>query len=122
MARHEVSFDTVRRIGLALPGVEESTAYRMPALKIRGKLLATLASNSSAEPNSLVVRVSLEDRAELLATDPAVYYVTDHYSGFDGVLVRLSQINPEVLKGLLMMAHNYVTRKAVPRATTRRQK
>jgi hypothetical protein len=43
--------------------------------------------------------------------------VTDHYSGFDGVLVRLSQINQKVLKGLLMMAHNYLTRKARPRAT-----
>jgi hypothetical protein len=71
--RTGASFDNVRRLGLALPGVAESTAYGMPALKIRGKLLATLASHKSAEPNSLVVRVSLEDRTELLAEDPAVY-------------------------------------------------
>jgi hypothetical protein len=32
MAKHEVGFDPVRRIDLALPGVEESTAYGMPAL------------------------------------------------------------------------------------------
>jgi hypothetical protein len=120
MAKQEVTFDTVRRIGLALPNVQESTAFGMPALKIRKNLLATLPSNPSAEPNSLVVRVSLEDRAELLVTDPAVYYLTDHYVGFDGVLVRLSQISPEVLKGLLMMSHKYVTRKPGP--TTRRQK
>jgi hypothetical protein len=112
MAKHEVSFDTVRRIGLALPGVEESSAYGMPALKIRKQLLATLPSHSSAEPDSLVVRINLEDRAELLATDPAVYYITDHYTGFDGVLVRLSRISPELLKSLLMMSHKHVTRKA----------
>jgi hypothetical protein len=30
----------VRNIGLALPGVEESTAYGLTALKVHGKLLA----------------------------------------------------------------------------------
>jgi hypothetical protein len=39
--KHEstIGLDTVRKIGLALPGVEESTAYGSPALKVRGKLL-----------------------------------------------------------------------------------
>jgi len=117
MTGGEVSFDTVRQIGLTLPGVAESTAYGMPALKIRGKLMATLASHRSAEPNSLVVRVSFEDRAELLSADPAVYYVTEHYQGFDGVLVRLSRVRPENLKGLVGMAHKYVTRQAGLRAS-----
>jgi hypothetical protein len=33
-----IDFDAVRKIGLALPGVEASTAYGSPALKIRGNL------------------------------------------------------------------------------------
>jgi len=33
-----INFDGIRRIGLALPGVQESTAYGSP-LKVRGKLL-----------------------------------------------------------------------------------
>jgi hypothetical protein len=118
MPRTGVSFDNVRQLGLALPGVEESTAYGMPALKIRGKLLATLASHKSAEPNSLVVRVNLEDRAELLAADSAVYYMTNHYQGFDGVLVRLAHVRPEALQGLLGMAHKYVSRQAKARPST----
>src|SRR5208283_4485505 len=32
-----IDFDTVRKIGLGLPGVEESTAYGSPALKVHGK-------------------------------------------------------------------------------------
>src|ERR1700732_4694664 len=40
MPRSTTNFDTVRKIGLALPGVEESTAYGSPALKVHGKLLA----------------------------------------------------------------------------------
>jgi hypothetical protein len=45
-----INFDSVRKIGLALPGVEESTAYGSPALKVRGKLLACVPSHRSAEP------------------------------------------------------------------------
>ena len=52
-----IDFDAVRKIGLALPGVEESTAYSSPALKVRGKLLACVPAHRSAETGSLMVRV-----------------------------------------------------------------
>jgi hypothetical protein len=110
-----INFDTVRNIGLALPGVEESTAYGSPALKVHGKLMACIAINRSAEPGSLVVCVNSDDRAELLAADPDVYYVTDHYVGGNAVLVRLSRVKRDVLRDLLGMAHKFVTRNAKPR-------
>ena len=104
-----INFDTVRKIGLALPGVEESTAYGSPALKVHGKLLACVPAHRSAERGSLAVRVGFDDRAELLAADPDVYYVTDHYLNYTAVLVRLSRITPDVLRDLLGMAHKFVT-------------
>jgi hypothetical protein len=104
-----INFDTVRKIGLALPGVEESTAYGSPALKVRGKLLACVPSHRSAEPGSLVVRIDFDNRAELLAADPDVYYATDHYLNYTSVLVRLSRVSPDVLRDLLGMAHKFVT-------------
>src|SRR5579864_7782964 len=110
-----IDFDMVRKIGLALPGVEESTAYRAPALKVRGKLLACVPTHRSAEPGSLAVRVDFEDRAELLAADPEVYYVTEHYVGYTAVLVRLSRVNAEALRDLLGMAYKFVTRKGARR-------
>jgi hypothetical protein len=109
MPRSTTNFDTVRKIGLALPGVEESTAYGSPALKVHGKLLACVPAHRSAEPGSLVVRVEFDDRAELLAADPDVYYVTDHYVNYAAVLVRLSRVKPDVLRDLLSMAHKFVT-------------
>jgi hypothetical protein len=118
MPRSTINFDTVRNIGLALPGVEESTAYGQPALKVHGKLLACIPVNPSAEPSSLAVRVDFDDRAELLAADPDVYYVTDHYVGYTAVLVRLSRVSPDVLRDLLGMAYKFVTRSAVPRSPT----
>jgi hypothetical protein len=104
-----INFDTVRKLGLALPGVEESTAYGAPALKVRGKLMACVPSHRSAEPGSLVVRIDFDNRAELLAADPDVYYVTDHYLNYTSVLVRLSRVTPDVLRDLLGMAHKFVT-------------
>jgi len=122
MPRSTIDFDTVRNIGLALPGVEESTAYGLPALKVHGKLLACVPANRSAEPGSLVLRVDFDDRAELLAAAPDVYYVTDHYAGYNVVLVRLSRVNSHVLQDLLRMAQKFVTRNAAPRSPARKRR
>jgi hypothetical protein len=122
MARRTITFDTVRKIGLALPGVEDGMAYGNPALKARGKLLACVPTNRSAEPNSLVVNVDFGDRAQLLAEAPDTYYVTDHYVGYPAVLVRLSRITPDVLRELLGMAYKFVTRKAGSRSPARKRR
>jgi hypothetical protein len=122
MPRGTITFDMVRKIGLALPGVEESTAYGSPALKVRGKLLACIPAHRSAEPDSLVVCVDFNDRAELLAGAPDIYYVTDHYIPYESVLVRLSQINPDALRDLLEMAHKFVTQKAANRSRVHKRR
>ena len=122
MRRRTIDFDTVRKIGIALPGVEESTAFGSPALKVHGKLLACVPSHRSAEPGSLVIRVDFDDRAELLAADPDVYYVTHHYVDYSAVLVRLSRVNRDVLRDLLGMAYKFVTRKPAPSSTARKRR
>jgi len=109
MPRSTIDFDTVRKIGLTLPGVEESTSYGAPALKVHGKLLACVPTHRSAEPGSLVVRVDFNARAELLAAAPDVYYVTEHYLNYTAVLVRMSRVTPDALRDLLGMAHKFVT-------------
>jgi len=118
MPKGKSNFDTVRKIGLALPGVEESTSFGAPSLKVRGQLLACIPTNKSAEAGSLLVRVDFEDRAELLTAAPDVYYVTDHYVGYTAVLVRFARVTPEVLKDLLGMAHKFVSRKVASRSSS----
>ena len=108
-----IDFDAVRKIGLTLPGVAASTAYGAPALKVHGKLVACVPIHRSAEPNSLAVRVGFDDRSELLAAAPDVYYVTDHYLNYSAVLVRLSRVTPDVLRDLLGMAYKFVTARRV---------
>jgi hypothetical protein len=118
----KVSFETVRKLGLQLPHVEEGTSYGMPALKVNGKGFASMSSNKSAEPDSLVVRVDFEQRAELLAADPKVYYITDHYEDYPAVLVRLSRVRPEVLKDVLGMAYRFVVRESAKASVRKRGK
>jgi hypothetical protein len=98
MPNSGVYFDTVREIGLALPGVEASTAYGSPALKVRGKLLACVPANRSAEPGSLMVRVGFDDRTELLAAAADVYYVTDHYLDYKDV-PTLPNLSYRIVRG-----------------------
>ena len=106
------TLDTVRKIALALPGVEECVSWGVPTFKVHGKMMACEPANRSAEPGSLVVRVGFDDRAALLAEAPDVYYITDHYAGYTGVLVRLARVTPDVLRDLLGIAHKFVTREA----------
>jgi hypothetical protein len=107
----QITFDTVRKLARELPGVEESAAYGAPALKVRGKLLACIPTHKSAEPGSLMVRINLDDRAELLAAAPDTYYTKDHYKDYPAVLVRLSRIEPDALRDLLRGAWRFVTRR-----------
>ena len=105
----KTTWDTVRKIASTMPGVEESTSSRGTALKVGGKLLACTATNKSAEPNSLVVRIDFDQRTALINDAPETYYVTDHYENYPSVLVRLSRINPEALGDLLHAASRFVS-------------
>jgi hypothetical protein len=109
MPKETIDFETVREIALALPGVIESTLHDSPSLKVSNRLLACRALHKSSEPNSLMVRIGFEQRAELLATDPSRYYVTDHYMKYPSVLVRLSKIDHSSLRDLLRASWEFVT-------------
>ena len=98
-------------MGAALPGVVRTTLWGCPALKVRGEMMACVPSNKSAEPGSLVIRVDRVARAGMVAEQPDLYYVPEHYVNYDGVLVRLERATPEVMRDLMAMAHRFVSRK-----------
>jgi len=107
MPGKKIDFDLVRQIALALPGVEESTMYGAPAVKLRKKLLACPAIHRSAEPNTLAVRINFEERDELIDADPDIYYLKDHYANYPVVLVRMSRISADALRDLLGMSWQF---------------
>ena len=68
----KTTWDTVRKIASAIPGVEESTSSRGMALKVGGKMLGCTAINKSAEPDSLMVRIDFDQRAALITEAPEI--------------------------------------------------
>jgi hypothetical protein len=119
MPGHTIDFDTVRKLARELADVEESAVEGPSFIKVRGKLLTFIPIHKSAEPGSLAVRISLDQRAELISAAPDVYYVTDHYLNYPTVLVRLSRIQPDALKDLLGMAWSFVTKKPAGKSASR---
>lgn len=115
------TLDAVRELARALPEVEESTSYGAQSWKIRGKLVACQAINKSAEPNSLGVMIPFEQRDELIAAQPDVYYVTDHYVNYPCVLVRLSRVHRDALRDLLGMAARFVGATAKKKSRPRKR-
>jgi len=118
------AFDKVKAVGLTMPGVEAATRYDgSPVLKAGGSFMAGVAKHPSAEPETLVVRSSTEDREGLLEDAPDTYYLTDYYRKYPVVLVRLSHINEDALRDLLSTSWRMAMEKAGKRrviAGTRR--
>lgn len=104
-----MKFDTVRKIGLALPDVTEGTAFGKLALKVGGQMFACEPSHKSAEPGSLVVRIDNEQRDLLLSEAPEKYYLPAHYVCYPSVLVRLARVKTDEMRDLLRVAHRFVS-------------
>jgi hypothetical protein len=95
--------DDVRRLALALPATSERPSYGTPGFRVRDRLFARVAD----EPGVLVLwRSSIEERDELVASDPRKFFTTPHYAGHASVLVRLDAVAAEELAELLAEAWN----------------
>jgi hypothetical protein len=99
--KQPVTYDNVRRVGLTLPNVKESTSYQTPALKVDGKLFVRLHQDL----DKIVVKMPFDRREELMAADPETYFITDHYRDYPWILVSLSNVREDALPDLLKIAH-----------------
>src|SRR6266550_2244836 len=104
-----VTFDTVREIAQTLPGAEESTSYGTPAFKVKKKLFA----RQHQDGESLVIAVDFEEREEMMNAAPEKFYITDHYLNYPWLLVRMSKVNADELRDLLMGAWRRVAGKKI---------
>jgi hypothetical protein len=85
-------------IATRYPGVEETTSYGRPSLKVGRKLLA--ADNTKL--GALMLKTTdLQEKEALLAGAPERFFTTPHYDGYPSVLVRLDRIETGVLEELV---------------------
>ena len=102
-----ITFDQIRELALKLPGVEDGTSYGTPALKVKGKLLARLKEDGQ----SVVFRVTFDQRDLLMQTKLKVFFITDHYLGYPAVLMRLSVASRKEAVDIIEMAWRFVAPK-----------
>jgi hypothetical protein len=88
---------TLRRLALALPDVEEGTAYGTPAWRVRKKLFARLREDQE----TVAVRVERGERELLMGAEPEIFFITDHYRAYAWMLVRLAAIPEDELAEVL---------------------
>ena len=108
----EADFNVVRELAESLPDVVHTISSRGEGLKVRGKLMACQAIHKSADPNSIMARVSDAERDRLIESDPKTYYITKHYENYPAVLVRLSFVSRRELERLLKISWQYVFEKS----------
>jgi len=90
-----ITFETVRELMLALPGIEEGTCWGTPAFRVRGKFLARLHEDGE----SLVLKCA--DRDPLIEAEPKIFYVTKHYMNYPYVLVRFARARRAMLSHVI---------------------
>jgi hypothetical protein len=78
---------------LGLPEVTESTSYGAPSLKVKDKNFASVRG-----PQEMVLHCPLEQKDLLMEMAPDIYWQTDHFKSWPGLLVRLAAIGDEELK------------------------
>jgi hypothetical protein len=93
------TWDDVVATGTRFPGVELTTSFGTPALKVRNRgMMCRLRTN----PDALVLRViDLGEREALLQGQPDAFFSTPHYDGYPYVLVHLDKVDPTELEELI---------------------
>jgi hypothetical protein len=100
MPARKLSLSTIRRVALALPGVQEGTSCGTPAWRHKGRLLARLHQHGA----SLMLKVGFEAREHLVRADPKTFFITEHYRNYPSVLARLDRLTSVDLRKLLARA------------------
>jgi hypothetical protein len=114
---------TVRRIAMALPGVNEGDDRFAFSVEVKGKAkgfawvwMERVEPKKPRVPNARVLAVRVADEGEkqaLIASDPDKFFTEPHYNGFPAVLVRLPALGAAELRELLTDAWRCMAPKAV---------
>lgn len=90
----------VRRLALALPEVSEKICYGTPAFFVRKKLMLRLWEDGE----TLVAKLPMAERDDLIDSAPDVFFFTDHYRNYPAVLINLHAVSEKVLRERVAIA------------------
>ena len=87
----------VRQIAMSRPAVVEGVCFGTPTFYLRGKLMLRLWEDME----TLVAKVPMEQRDGLLAAEPDIFSLTEHYRNYPCVLVSLPNVSRSRLAAII---------------------
>ena len=112
-----MTWDEAVAFALTLPGTEAGTSYGKPAVKVASNGRAFLFPSHEAD-TSFAVAMDLDAIEILTETDPASFWQTPHYAGWEGVLIRYDSKDEERVRDVIQRSRDFVAAKP----KTRRRK
>tara|TARA_R110002096_G_scaffold4819_6_gene22560 strand:- start:1417 stop:1785 length:369 start_codon:yes stop_codon:yes gene_type:complete len=95
-----ITWTQVTTLALRLPGVELSTSYRRPSVKVRKKMFACCGK----QDDHFVLLLSIDEKHALLENHPTMFFQTPHYEKSGAVLVRYETADQDLVEVLLQRA------------------
>jgi hypothetical protein len=104
---------------LSLPGTELGTSYGKPAVKVASNGRAFLFPSHESDA-SFGVAMDLDTIEILKETDPATFWQTPHYVGWEGLLIRYDSEDSERVREVIARSRDWVAAKPKPRPRKRK--
>ena len=114
-----MTFDEAVAFAMTLPGTELGKSYGKPAVKVSSNDRAFLFPSHEAD-TSFGVAIDLDTIEILKETDPATFWQTSHYVGWEGVLIRYDSKDEERVREVICRSRDWVAAK--PKARPRKRK
>ena len=86
------------KTALSVPGTTEKLYFRKPSIFFGDDFVAVVHDKHEAV---VLQTSSIEMRDVMLQAEPELFYITDHYKNWPGILVRLSALDRKTLKALI---------------------
>jgi hypothetical protein len=113
-----MTFDEAVAFALTLPDTELGTSYGKTAVRVTSNGRAFLFPSHEAD-TSFGVAIDLDTIEILKATDPATFWQTPHYEGWEGVLIRYASKDEERVREVIQRSREWVAAKAKTRQRKR---
>jgi hypothetical protein len=106
-----MTWDEAVAFALSLSDTERGTSYGKPAVKVASNGRAFLFPSHEAD-TSFCVALDLDSVEILKETNPATFWQSPHYVGWEGVLIRYDSNDEERVREVIARSRDFVAAKA----------
>lgn len=88
-----------RKIALSFEGAFERWSQGGPEVRVGDDYFVRIGTR---EPDTVQFKLeSFEERDAMIAAEPHLFYITDHFKSYKGLLARLSALDAKTMRALL---------------------